>query len=152
MRFTSFQVFWPYYLQEHRQLTCRITHFIGSNIFFGLLGWRLYHTGLPLIAAFAAVVLLCGACFAQEAKWNTAPVLMASIGGLIVVDPVMFFVILPAYSFAWTGHFFIEKNRPATFQYPLWSLVGDLRMCMLMWRGQLWRAQSTSSTKPSMRA
>lgn len=29
------------------------------------------------------------------------------------------------YAFAWTGHFFFEHNRPATFQYPLWSFMGD---------------------------
>jgi len=29
------------------------------------------------------------------------------------------------YGFAWIGHFFFEKNRPATFQHPLYSLAGD---------------------------
>jgi hypothetical protein len=29
------------------------------------------------------------------------------------------------YGFAWVGHFFFEKNRPATFKHPLYSLAGD---------------------------
>jgi hypothetical protein len=41
---------------------------------------------------------------------------------LFVCGPVF------AYSCAWVGHFFIEKNRPATFQWPLYSLVGDFKM------------------------
>jgi hypothetical protein len=29
------------------------------------------------------------------------------------------------YGFAWIGHFFFEKNRPATFRHPVYSLMGD---------------------------
>ena len=29
------------------------------------------------------------------------------------------------YGFAWVGHFVFEKNRPATFRQPWYSLAGD---------------------------
>jgi hypothetical protein len=32
---------------------------------------------------------------------------------------------LAGYGFAWVGHFVFEKNKPATFKYPLYSLLGD---------------------------
>lgn len=41
------------------------------------------------------------------------------------------------YGFAWVGHFVLEKNRPATFKYPLWSFIGDWKMWFLMLTGRM---------------
>ena len=41
------------------------------------------------------------------------------------------------YFFAWVGHFLVEKNRPATFTYPLFSLIGDFHMYALMWQARM---------------
>ena len=41
-----------------------------------------------------------------------------------------------SYSVAWFSHFVIEKNNPATFGHPLWSLRADVRMLSMMWQGR----------------
>ena len=41
------------------------------------------------------------------------------------------------YGCAWLGHFFVEHNRHATFQHPLWSFMGDYKMLALMLTGRL---------------
>jgi hypothetical protein len=41
------------------------------------------------------------------------------------------------YGFAWAGHFFFEKNTPATFSYPLFSLAGDWVMFGDMLKGKI---------------
>lgn len=45
--------------------------------------------------------------------------------------------IVAGYACAWVGHFFFEKNQPATFKYPLQSFRSDWRMYADVWRGQL---------------
>lgn len=41
------------------------------------------------------------------------------------------------YGFAWVGHYFIEKNKPATFTYPLYSLGSDFVMFWHILTGQI---------------
>ena len=41
------------------------------------------------------------------------------------------------YPFAWSGHYFFEKNKPATFAYPVYSLQGDWVMFFQMLSGKI---------------
>lgn len=45
--------------------------------------------------------------------------------------------LLLGYGCAWIGHFFFEKNKPATFKYPLQSFKSDWRMYADIWRGKV---------------
>ena len=89
-RFKTLKEFYPFYLSEHRNLTSRILHFIGTGL----------------------VVLL----FITAMLFHNYQFLLAI--------PVV------GYGFAWMGHLFFEKNKPATFQYPLFSLASDF---ILFW-------------------
>jgi hypothetical protein len=86
--FRTFGEFYPFYLGEHANRTCRRLHFAGTTI---------------------AVVLLVAAVVTRS-------------GWLVAVAFVQ------GYAFAWVGHFFFEHNKPATFKYPLFSLMGDWRL------------------------
>ena len=52
-------------------------------------------------------------------------------------------LLLPAlvngYAFAWVGHFFVEKNRPATFKYPFKSFVCDWLLLSMTITGRIGR-------------
>lgn len=96
-RFQSFRAFYPFYLSEHRNTTCRVLHFIGSTF----------------VLAILAYVLI-------TQKWMFA-----------------WLIPLAGYGFAWVGHFFFEKNRPATFTYPAWSFMGDWVMYTQLLTGQI---------------
>lgn len=59
---------------------------------------------------------------------------------------------LVGYGFAWTGHFLLEGNKPATFGHPWWSFISDFRMIGLMVSGrlesQMARAQEAPNAVP----
>ena len=69
---------------------------------------------------------------------GTTVSLVLIVLGAVLTQPVLFFAaVFAGYFFAWIGHFFVEKNRPATFTYPLYSLLGDYRMYWLALRGKM---------------
>lgn len=57
--------------------------------------------------------------------------IIAGNGWLLLLIPVA------GYGFAWAGHFFFEHNRPATFKYPLYSLISDWLMFADILRGKV---------------
>ena len=59
-------------------------------------------------------------------------------------------VVIPfaAYGLAWFSHFFIERNKPVTFEHPLWSLRADHRMALLMITGRLGQELARHNISP----
>ena len=45
--------------------------------------------------------------------------------------------LITGYALAWVGHYFFEKNTPATFKHPLYSLRGDFRMAREVLTGRI---------------
>jgi hypothetical protein len=50
------------------------------------------------------------------------------IGTSLVIALTISSIVIAGYIFAWVGHYFFEKNKPATFKYPLFSLLSDFKM------------------------
>ena len=86
----------------------------------------LHYAGTSLVVAIALFAVLTG-------RWL-----------LLLALPVA------GYGFAWAAHFAVEKNRPATFTYPLWSLGADFRMWSLWLTGRL-RAELDRAGVPRRR-
>lgn len=74
---------------------------------------RLHFIGLTLALVLVAVAVM---------SWRAWPLAVAFILG---------------YGFAWAGHHFFEKNRPATFKYPFYSFMGDWVMYKDVWTGKI---------------
>jgi hypothetical protein len=66
------------------------------------------------------VGLACAVTLIAKGKWKWLPL-----------------AFIPGYGAAWASHFLIEKNKPATFEHPLWSFMGDYKMIGLMLTGRM---------------
>jgi hypothetical protein len=138
-RISTFTDFWPKYLGEHRDPRSRWLHFCGTSGFLATLLAAVAQAPLRMGLALLASAVIFYLSRAVEARRSGVLSLLAVVVLCAVANPMSLGAVVFAYAFAWAGHFLIEKNRPATFTYPLWSLAGDMRMVSLMWRGQLWR-------------
>ena len=69
--------------------------------------------------------------------FGTSLVLLTLCGAALVSPSWILAAPVAGYGPAWIAHFFVEKNRPATFTYPWWSLRADFRMFRLMLLGRM---------------
>lgn len=130
--FATFAEFFPFYLGEHSNPTTRLLHYIGTACFaVGVLA-------SPALLAPLILGMVAGSTvvFPLTRRLPSGAVEFAVLLGFFLVlgrkvTRSWARALLPpivAYSFAWAAHFFVEHNRPATFIYPTFSLMGDFLM------------------------
>lgn len=69
---------------------------------------------------------------------GTTLVILIAVAAIATANwPLFLAVPVAGYGFAWVGHFFFERNKPATFIHPFYSLVGDFRMYADIWAGRI---------------
>jgi hypothetical protein len=107
MEFDTFEKFWRHYLREHGRPETRELHVLGTSV-----------------AVVLVVASIASAVTKRELRSPKPSNLLAA-------------AVLAGYGPAWIGHFFFEKNRPATFEHPAWSFLADLRMTWLWLTGSL---------------
>lgn len=143
-RISSLSDFWPYYLSEHRVPLDRALHFFGTSWFFAVVVWCF--VSQPVWFSAAAVVAVAVTWYGAARLETTRPAFWPMLVMLVVctaASPAFLGGVVGAYAFAWTGHFLVEKNRPATFKYPVWSFLCDFRMWGQLVTGRLWTGDPT---------
>ncbi len=75
----------------------------------------------------------------RELHFIGSTLALACLAALVLTQNIWWLPIalLCGYGFAWVGHFGFEKNRPATFRQPLYSLMGDWVMYWQMLTGDV---------------
>ena len=144
-RIKSFRAFWPYYIGEHRHPVCRVMHFVGTGGFIAVLIACLMMRPVRMGTCLFGGLLVAFLARRIEAERTAFREAISIVVLWAIGSPWVLIGILWAYAWAWVGHFRIEMNRPATFQYPLWSLFGDFKMVGAMLKGHLWFGDSMDS-------
>jgi hypothetical protein len=74
-------------------------------------------------------------------RWHIAGTLLAitcAVAAIALANPwLLLAAAFAGYGPAWMAHFVVEKNQPATWRYPLWSLASDFRMTLAWLSGNL---------------
>lgn len=69
---------------------------------------------------------------------GTSAAVLQILAAIVLREPMLCLTaLLSGYGFAWVGHYVFEKNRPATFKHPLYSLRGDFRMAREVFSGRI---------------